>query len=239
MLRIGIIDMSIRALVFVSSVIAYMGGADIASMWRAVPFRDGFMPVQLIWLLVVVGMLMQLSRDKRIRPIGENALTGRRIRHNHAVKLDDEVKKMNAGARKALFFWLFLSGLVVLLYFLGIFGENEVLIVVVTYYFCDSLCMMFWCPLQKFFMKSLCCNNCRIYGWGYFFDFGLLLLLPGAFSYSLVFLALFLLVRWEMAYAAHPELFWAGTNTALRCSNCVDKSCLLKNKSFTKRKIIK
>ncbi len=239
MLRIGIIDLAIRALVFVSSVIAYFGGVDMASLWRAVPFKDGFSPVLLIWLLMIAGMLMQLSKDKRIRPGGEDSFSRRRIKYNNSGRLDDEVKKMNAGARKALFFWLFLSGLVVLLYFNGIFSANEVIIVVVTYYFCDSLCMIFWCPLQKFFMKSLCCNNCRIYGWGYFFDFGLLLLVPGALSYSLVFLALLLLVRWERAYAAHPEMFWAGTNTALRCSNCVDKSCLLKNKNFTKRNAIK
>ncbi len=239
MLRIGIIDLSIRALVFFSSVIAYLGGADIASMWRVVPFQDGFSAVQLIWLLMIAGMMLQLSRDKRVRPPGEKAPKGRSKGYGYVSGLDDEVKKMNAGARKALFFWLFLSGLVMLLYFNGILGESEVLIVVLTYYFCDSLCMIFWCPLQKFFMKSLCCKNCRIYGWGYFFDFGLLLLLPGVLSYSLVFLALLLLVRWEFAYATHPEKFWAGTNTSLRCSNCVDKSCFLKNKNFTKRKFVK
>jgi hypothetical protein len=80
--------------------------------------------------------------------------------------------------------------------------------------------MAVWCPLQKLFMKSRCCVDCRIYGWGYFLVFGPLLLLPNFFTVSLAASAAALLVRWEIACARHPERFWTGSNAALRCESC-------------------
>lgn len=233
MLRIHIIDMVIRTIVFISSIVAYALKMDIAAMWQGASFFGEFSVVVLVWFLMMLGMIIQFATNSKASLISHKDFmryynTSPRNYSEH--QLQTEVKKMNARAMKTLLFWLFLSGIVTALYFGGIFGKNEVLMVVITYYFCDSLCMIFWCPLQKMFMKSRCCINCRIYGWGYFFDFGLLLLLPSFFTYSLVVMSLLWLIKWELAYVMYPERFWSGSNIALRCRHCTDKSCTIKRK---------
>jgi hypothetical protein len=230
MLRVGIVDLCIRTVVFVFSLAAFFSGADLDAMWRQAPFSGAFSPVYPVWFLMMLGMAAQMVKNgKTVAAGGRGPVRGPRAAYSGG-RLEKEVRRMNRGARKTLLLWLFLSVVVAALYICGVIGGGGVILIVMAYYFCDSLCMLFWCPLQALFMKSRCCANCRIYGWGYFFDFGLLLLLPGVFTYSLAALSLLLLVRWERAYAAYPERFWAGSNLALRCDNCTEKSCSLKRK---------
>ncbi len=81
-------------------------------------------------------------------------------------RLTQASQKMNDNARSVLVFWLIVNTVLTVLYLIGVLSANAVILVVMVYYLCDAFCMVIWCPLQTVFMKSRCCVDCRIYGWG-------------------------------------------------------------------------
>jgi hypothetical protein len=152
-----------------------------------------------------------------------------RIQHEYNQRLlYNEIKKMNDGAKKVLTLWIAINAVIILLYFYGVIGGSEIILIVALFYVCDAFCMFVWCPLQHFFMKARCCINCRIYGWGYFLVYAPLFIIVDFFTWSLAIMSLILLIRWEIIYFRHTERFWAGSNAALQCSNCSERSCELK-----------
>ena len=74
-------------------------------------------------------------------------------------------------------------------------------------------------------MHNKCCTTCRIFNWDHAMMYLPLIVIPGFWTYSLVFMALLILVVWEVVCANHPERFFEKTNCALRCQNCKDKLC--------------
>lgn len=52
-----------------------------------------------------------------------------------------------------------------------------------------------------------------------------LVFIPSVYTYSLLGIALILLIRWEITYKRHPERFSSFTNANLNCSNCKEKLC--------------
>ena len=59
-------------------------------------------------------------------------------------------------------------------------------------------------------------------------------------NWSLLGLALVLLVIWEGIYHRHPERFYEQTNESLKCANCPEKLCHHKKqlRSFLKKRKI-
>ena len=55
-----------------------------------------------------------------------------------------------------------------------------------------------------------------------------LLFIRSFFSWSLVFVAIIILIRWEITFSKNPERFWRGSNLNLRCEHCTDKICKIK-----------
>lgn len=84
----------------------------------------------------------------------------------------------------------------------------------------DQLFVNIGCPLRAWIMKNKCCTTCRIYSWGFAMMFSPLLFIPSFWTCSLVAVATVILVRWEIAYARHPERFFEISNKTLRCSRC-------------------
>lgn len=239
-MKTGIVDLVVRTVVFIATLVAYFLRVDMAAMWQSAAFTDGFAMTLPIWFVMMLGMVVQFATNSRAGLVSHRNFKrySRSVKKNYSEKeLQAEMRKMNAGAIKTLLFWLALGAVVTVLYMTGVFGKNEVLLVVATYYFCDALCMVIWCPLQKMFMKCRCCNHCRIYGWGYFLVFGPLVLLPGLLTYSLAAMSLLLFIKWEIAYAKYPERFWEGSNTELSCGNCPEKSCVIKRKLQYKQRV--
>lgn len=74
-------------------------------------------------------------------------------------------------------------------------------------------------------MKNKCCVTCRIYNWDYAMMFTPLLFIPSLFNWSLLALAIALLIKWEWIYHRHPERFYEESNDALRCANCREHLC--------------
>ena len=49
--------------------------------------------------------------------------------------------------------------------------------------------------------------------------------IPDGYTCSLLGCALLLLLRWEVAYARHPERFHSESNACLDCSVCEERLC--------------
>ena len=136
--------------------------------------------------------------------------------------------------------WLLLNGLIGLVYFLGWIDEGILLLICLFYSVCDMICILFFCPFQTWIMKNKCCGSCRIYNWDYAMMFTPLLFIPSLYTWSLLGLALVLLVIWEGIYHRHPERFYEQTNESLKCVNCPEKLCHHKKqlRSFLKKRKI-
>ena len=94
-----------------------------------------------------------------------------------------------------------------------------------TFYACDLICGLFWCPFRTFFMKHRCCVNCRIFNWDHMMMFTPMTALPSFFSWSLLALGLYVMFLWEIMMLIHPERFFESSNSNLKCANCTDLRC--------------
>ncbi len=97
------------------------------------------------------------------------------------------------------------------------------------------ICVVLWCPLQLVLMRNRCCTTCQIFNWDGIMTVTPLLAIGCWFSWLLIALSLFVLLRWEFAFTRHPERFDERTNASLQCANCRDKLCYLR-KPLTPRK---
>lgn len=140
----------------------------------------------------------------------------------------------------AIAFWVVFNVVVGLaLSWLGLIGEDaafeeQALIVWVLFYFLfDMICVVLWCPIQLLVMRNRCCTTCQIFNWDAIMTVTPLLLVAtdlscAWFAWPLLALASVILLRWELAFARHPERFDERTNASLSCVNCKDKLCYIR-----------
>ena len=121
--------------------------------------------------------------------------------------------------------WFLLNGIFFALYFLHIFDKGIMLLIALAYSVCDMICILFFCPFQTWFLKNKCCTSCRIYNWDYAMMFTPLLVVPHFVTWSLLAIALLLLIRWEVTFRLYPERFSETTNACLACKNCNERLC--------------
>ena len=190
-----------------------------------------FTPLHLLWIVLMAGMILHLLPRSKI------TMSGRKSRPNTYVEpeegysrleLLEYVQQANIRAWKVMLVWICFNAVFGILYLKGIIGEAELIMLTIFYFLSDLVCMMIFCPFQRFFMKNRCCVNCRIFDWGHFMMYTPMVFIASFFSWSLFFTACVVLVRWEITYAMHPERFWKGSNATLRCENCQDKICHIK-----------
>ena len=99
-----------------------------------------------------------------------------------------------------------------------------------------TICILFFCPFQTWFMKNKCCGSCRIYNWDYAMMFTPLFFVRENYAWSLLVLSSALLVRWEVTFYLHPERFSENTNEYLMCRNCTERLCAHKKQLSTLRR---
>lgn len=121
--------------------------------------------------------------------------------------------------------WFALNGAIGALYWLGWIDEGILLLVALAYSVCDMICILFFCPFQTWFMKNKCCGTCRIYNWDFAMMFTPLVFVKHPYTWSLLGIALVVLLQWEITYRLHPERFYQETNQSLLCANCKEKLC--------------
>ncbi len=196
------------------------------------PISNGINFLHVIWLIFMLTMISHLFPREKVTMA---LLKGRSEKFvpdekYQRVELLEYVHDSNIKAWKVMLVWLMLNAVVGLLYLLGILETVDLLMLTIFYYLSEYICFLFFCPFQTLLMKNKCCVNCRIYDWGHFMMFTPMLFIQNFFSWSLFFTSCVVLIHWELVYAKHPERFWEGANRSLRCQNCKDKTCRIKNK---------
>ena len=139
--------------------------------------------------------------------------------------------------------WIALNAVIGVLYFTSLIDVGILVLISLAYSVCDMICILFFCPFQTWMMKNKCCTACRIYNWDFPMMFTPFIFIPHIYTWSLLFLSLLLLLRWELSVKLHPERFSEKTNAALKCQNCPEKLChhkkqlqsFIKNNKFHRR----
>ena len=133
-----------------------------------------------------------------------------------------------------IIFWvIFNAAIAVILGVSGILNDQSIVLWVLFYFLFDMICVVLWCPLQVVFMKNRCCTTCQIFNWDAIMTATPLLLVVGSlasawFVWPVLALSIIVLIRWELAFARHPERFDERTNASLSCAHCPDKLCFIR-----------
>lgn len=159
----------------------------------------------------------------RVLPRDERDLTA-------SEKLRDDIRRQRARevVPVAVFWVLFNGGIALVLSRLGLLNASVAMVWMLFYFLFDMVCVVAWCPLQLFLMRNRCCTTCQIFNWDAAMTATPLLFVGGWFSAIAIMLALVVLVRWELAFARHPERFDERTNASLKCKNCQDALCYVR-----------
>lgn len=165
----------------------------------------------------------------RIVPFKEEQLTADEEARNQ-IRAD----RLREIAPVAVFWVLFNALAALLLARFGLLSEQTVLMWTLFYFLFDMVCVVLWCPIQLLLMRNRCCTTCQIFNWDAIMAVTpLVFLLPDLrtawFVWPLLALGLVVLLRWELAFARHPERFDERTNASLSCVNCKDRLCYLRN----------
>lgn len=205
----------------VVAVALYDAGMPLRVLLHRVWF---FQAYHLIWLGLVLMMLRFML--PRFNP---DLDSGKIFAKNYAPSkarlpgrgrmLAEYTRRSDRGAAKSALFWLAIFAAVAALWYAGLYGVNAMLIVFTFFVMADEYCIAAWCPFRAL-IGNRCCNVCRITNWAYIMLFSLLAFVPSFWTWSLIALALAMLVQWEYAHWRHPERFYELCNESLQCRNC-------------------
>ena len=239
MMKQYLVKLVIRVMLFLSVFAIYIYDKDLMLQLAYQPLHRGITFLHILWFIFMFMMIKHLfpkepftmallkKEEKKFVP-AENY---------SRLELLEYVQDQNRKAWKVMLVWLVGNGIVGMLYAFNIIGKADLFMLTVFYFLCDYICILFYCPFQSHIMKNKCCVNCRIYDWGHFMMFTPMIMIKSFYTWSLFFMACIVLVHWELVYAKHPERFYSGSNQVLKCLNCKDKTCQIKNK-ITGRKTI-
>ncbi len=188
----------------------------------------------IIWLFFVVDMLLRFF-PSRFESMGCQKVfaCNYKPRYEKPAPRPSTWKSTLAVAAA----WLALNGLIGFFYCIGVISKGVLFLISLAYSVCDIICILFFCPFQTWFMKNKCCTTCRIYNWDYAMMFTPLVFIRNFYTWSLLGLAIALLLKWELTLRRHPEYFFEVNNCSLDCSQCQEKLCHHKKqlRSFLKK----
>ena len=187
-----------------------------------------FSLLHLLWVVWVVDMLYQLFPIRGYISLGSQKLFRMRFRPiSEAVNyqaLKDHIITTTKAAYKVFLLWCGLLALIAALYFTHVIEAVTVFVISVVFYVCDLICVLIWCPF-RLIMRNRCCTTCRIFNWDHLMMFSPFVLIPGAYTTSLLLMAFAVWIVWEVCVMMYPERFWDQSNLALQCAECTDKLC--------------
>lgn len=210
-----------RSALFVAMLVLYilarLGGREInADSFREYP-----------WILVTLGVIFISEMVLRFFPSRFESMGCQKQFKRNFIKTHTD-KPDTGSARTTLtvaLVWILLNGIIGVLFLTDIIDEGILILIALLYSVCDMICILFFCPFQTWFMKNKCCGSCRIYNWDYAMMFTPLVFIPGYFTYTVLGVALLLLLVWEVTFRIYPERFSEQTNECLSCKNCKEKLC--------------
>lgn len=228
------LKLAIRLMVFLSAVVIYFINKDLldfTSKWQWTHFS----PMHIIWVVLMVEIFLQLNPCSKVSKGCLKQFPSHYVAPEGGYdkeELKRRVKYKDKGALKVLIVWVLFNAVFATLYFMGILGVPEMVLLSLFYYVADLICVIFFCPFQKFFMKNRCCVTCRIFAWGIPMMLTPMFWILSFYSTSLSIMAIIATLMWEIVYHKHPERFLELSNVALRCVNCKDKMCKIKKPDF-------
>ena len=209
--RLYIGKLILRSLILALAIAAYAkNGLDIASP---------SLFVLIVWGIFMAEMILK-HFPSRLESIG----SAKQFAVNY-MPSGKETPEINKGVALTAALWLLPNIAIGALHLAGIIPSGIMLLLSLAYSVCDMICVLFFCPFQKWLLKNRCCATCRIYNWDYMMMFTPLIFVPCLVSYTLVLAALALLLRWELTAARHPERFSDRSNARLRCDKCTERLC--------------
>ena len=147
------------------------------------------------------------------------------------------VKRSNRAAVYSMLFWLAYMSVPTVLYLTGVIGREWIFFFFALSNFAIFYAVFGWCPINKLFFRSSCCNECRVYNWDSFFQYSFLILIPNVYTVILFSLDCASLIKWEIAVHRHPERFYKMSNACLSCEKCDMESCKKNKKKFFSKKL--
>ncbi len=217
------IKLMYRSILFICTLVWYINlrtAGSHVSLQQMDSMSEGII-LAVVWVVFICEMIMRLFPSKL-----ESNGCQKQFGHNYMAsgKTEVRIEDNNATVIVALI-WIVLNATIGALYMMGIIDQGILLLISLAYSVCDIICILFFCPFQTWFLKNKCCSTCRIYNWDYAMMFTPLFFISGIFTWSLVFLSVILLVRWEITVWRFPERFSENTNEYLKCANCNEKLC--------------
>ena len=228
------VKFAFRLVVFASAIVVYFinkNWLDFTGEWQ----WHHFAPTHIIWLVLMVEIILQLIPKSKVSKGCLKQFPSHYVAPEGGYdkeELKRQVKYKDRGAVKVLTVWVLFNAIFATLYFMGILGVPEMVLLSLFYYVADLICVIFYCPFQHFFMKNRCCVTCRIFAWGIPMMLTPMFWVVSFYSTSLSVMAVVATLMWEIVYHKHPERFLEISNAALQCANCKDKMCKIKNPKF-------
>lgn len=220
-----------RTAIFIAVLIIYIIDKPLLNFTSVWSKTHIFGPAGVLYIVILIEMLIQVNPRSKI----SRGCLKQFDRYYKKTDIDYDKKELkntihqkNIGAIKVFIVWAAFNLIFGILYFKKIIGVEEIMLLCAAYYLCDLICVIFFCPFQKFLMKNRCCVTCRIFAWGHAMLTTPLAFVKHFYSWSLFGLALCVAARWEYTYYKHPERFLETVNANLNCINCTDKLCEVK-----------
>ena len=174
------------------------------------------------WLFFIISMINRLfPAKKNMASMGNQKIFKKNFIPTGIHKINRDIKSTVIVG----LVWIIPNLIIVILYLNDLFSSNFMLLLSLFYSVCDIICILIYCPFQRWFMKNKCCTTCRIYNWDYAMMFTPLIFVPNFYNYSLVIMSLVVLIFWELTYYIYPERFYEETNDNLKCKNCKEFMC--------------
>lgn len=226
--RAYIIRLVARCVIFVLCVLLFILRPAEFGLLENGGFFSRFSVLHLLWAVWVGDMIAQLVPVRGKVPLGSQKLFLQRFRPirekiNYQA-LRQYVVSTTKAAYQVMLLWVALLTGIGILYYNRILNDALLFLVSVTFYVCDLICVLIWCPF-RLILKNRCCTTCRIFNWDHLMMFTPMLFIRGFYSRSLLLMAFLVWLVWELCVLLYPERFWEHSNEALRCSECTDKLC--------------
>ena len=129
-------------------------------------FFKEFSIYHIIWAVWIIDMILQLIPVKDKIPLGSQKLFKLRFKPirdkiNYQA-LKEYVVSTTTAAYKIFILWVILLAILGCLYFSKVIGNSALFLISVSFYVCDLICVLIWCPF-RLIIKNKCCTTCRIF----------------------------------------------------------------------------
>lgn len=217
-----------RIIVFVLCFVICIVKPEYFNILNGMNFFKEFSVLHILWLVWVFDILLQILPIKSKIALGSQKLFALRfVPARKNIKKEDllnHIASISKSAYIVMVLWIALIAVIGVLYYQNIIDKMILFMISVTFYVCDLICVLIWCPF-RFIMKNKCCTTCRIFNWDHLMMFSPMIFILSFYSTSLVVLSFIAFFVWEICILLYPQRFSEMTNDALKCSECTDKLC--------------